>query len=55
MSIVKAFLSFLGRNLRIEVTKAHELVDKCDADKDGYISVSELWTIIHSFAVEARK
>ena len=40
--ILSAIASWLCSNLRVPVATVHELVDKCDADKDSYISLGEL-------------
>lgn len=55
MGFLKSILSYLGRNLKISKERAHEIVDLCDEDKDGFISLSELWDLAYHFAQDMRK
>lgn len=41
-ALLSKIAAWLCSSLRVPVPTVHELVDKCDADKDGYISLGEL-------------
>lgn len=49
MSFIGRLLTYLAHNVRVDRETVIRLVDECDMDKDGYISVAELYTMIHEW------
>lgn len=47
--LLQALAGWLLRSLRVEVSAVHEAVDKCDRDRDGFISLGELVGIVRSW------
>lgn len=49
MGIIARLLTYLAHNVKVDRETIMRLVDECDMDKDGYISVAELYTMIHEW------
>lgn len=49
MGFIARLLTYLAHNVRVDRETVMRLVDECDADSDGYISVAELYTVIHEW------
>lgn len=49
MSFIGRLLTYLAHNVRVDRETVIRLVDECDMDTDGYISVAELYTMIHEW------
>ncbi len=54
MGIVTRLLTYLAHNIRISKEDMHKIVDGCDTDGDGYISVAEVYEVIHTYVQMAR-
>ena len=55
MGIITRLLTYLAHNVRISKEDMEKIVDGCDVDGDGYISVAEIYQIIHEYVRVARK
>lgn len=55
MGIVSRLLTYLAHNVKVDKETVNQIVDKCDADADGYISVAELYNLIHEWVRMCRK
>lgn len=55
MSIVSRLLTWLSHSVRVDKGTIHDIVDRCDTDSDGYISVAEVYTMIHDLVQRMRR
>lgn len=55
MGFIARLLTYLAHSVRVDRETVMRLVDECDADKDGYISVAELYTMIHEWVRMCRR
>lgn len=49
MGFKEFLINWIFKNVRIPASKIHSYVDECDLDKDGYIDVSELVTLLKNY------
>lgn len=54
MSIVTRLLTYLAHEIRISKEGMTKIVDGCDTDGDGYISIAEIYQVIHTYVQMAR-
>lgn len=52
--IVTRLLTYLAHSIRISKEEMHRIVDECDTDGDGYISVAEVYELIHAYVQMVR-
>lgn len=55
MGFIARLLTYLAHNVKVNKETVSQIVDQCDADKDGYISVAELYTMIHEWVRMCRR
>ena len=55
MGFITRLLTYLAHNVRISKEDMEKIVDGCDVDGDGYISVAEIYQIIHEYVRMVRK
>lgn len=55
MGIITRLLTYLAHEVRISREEMYRIVDGCDTDGDGYISVAEIYQIIHEYVRMVRK
>lgn len=53
--MIVSLLSWLARSVRVSREEVHELVDRCDMDADGYISIGELHAMIREWVGMVKK
>lgn len=51
MGFKDLLINWIFKNIRIRASSVHLYVDECDKDKDGYIDVSELCTVLKNIKV----
>lgn len=49
MGFIARLLTYLAHGVKVDKETVQIIVDRCDADKDGYISIAELYTLIHEW------
>ncbi len=54
MGIITRLLTYLAHEVRISKEDMYRIVDGCDTDGDGYISVAEVYDVIHAYVQIAR-
>lgn len=46
---IMRLLIYLSQNIRVDKETVKQIVDKCDVDKDGYISLAEMIGLIREW------
>ena len=54
MGFISRLLTYLAHNVRISKEDMEKIVDGCDVDGDGYISIAEIYQVIHTYVQMAR-
>lgn len=55
MGIISRLLDYLAHNVRISKEDMTSIVEGCDIDGDGYISIAEVYSILHSYVQMVRR
>lgn len=55
MGLIARLLTYLAHGVKVDKETVITIVDKCDMDRDGYISVAELYTMIHEWVRMCRR
>ena len=55
MGIVTRLLNYLAHEAKISKEDMYRIVDGCDTNDDGYISVAEIYELLHEYVRMVRK
>ena len=55
MGIVTRLLNYLAHEVKISKEDMYRIVDGCDTNDDGYISIAEIYELLHEYVRMVRK
>ena len=55
MGIITRLLTYLAHEVKISKEDMYRIVDGCDTNDDGYISIAEIYELLHEYVRMVRK